>query len=161
MTAEDRTLSRLVPLLGRLERLNDELATEVCGRHGIQPSEFRVLSFLVETDSDGVRPATISRWALQTTGGLAATLRRLEADDRIERTDDPDDRRGKRISLTPKGEELHDLVRGELTDRYRYALDHVDLGAALEQIIHLNTAFEQFGNHPHSGEWGASLAPVG
>ncbi len=160
MSGEDHALTRLMAILGRLGRLNEDFVSEVCGRHGIQPSEFRVLSLLHETGPDGVRPATIGRWVLQTAGGLAATLRRLEADDRIERTDDPDDGRGKLISLTPSGEELHDVIGGDLAERYRFALDHVDLDRALDQVIQLTAAFEQFGNHPQSSSWGSAPVPL-
>lgn len=156
MIPGDDPLSGFVMLLGRLERLNDELVTEVCGRHGISPSEIRVLAMLRETGPEGVRPASISRWVLQTAGGLSATLRRLEADDRIVRTDDPDDARGKRISLTESGERFHDEVLGEITDRYRFALGDLDLDAAREQVGKLIGAFERFGNHPSSSGWDSS-----
>ncbi len=153
MTPSDDRLTEFVMLLGRLERLNDELVSDVCGRHGISPSEIRVLAMLREAGASGVRPATISKWVLQTPGGLTATLRRLEADERIVRTADPDDARGKRIALTPAGEAFHDMVLGELSDRYRYALGDIDLEAAKMQVTKLIGAFELLGNHPPSSVW--------
>ena len=156
MIPGDDPLAGFVMLMGRLERLNDELVTEVCGRHGISPSEIRVLAMLREAGPEGVRPASISKWVLQTAGGLTATLRRLEADGRIVRTDDPDDARGKRITLTKVGESFHDTVLTEITDRYRFALGDIDIDVAREHVAQLIGAFERFGNHPPSSVWQTS-----
>lgn len=153
MIPGDDQLTSFIMLMARLERLNDELVSEVCGRHGISTSELRVLAMVREFGPEGVRPATISKWVLQSTGGLTATVKRLEADERIVRTDDPTDRRGKRITLTDAGEVFHDLVLGELADRYRFALGDIDLDAAREQVAGLISRFERFGNHQTSAVW--------
>ena len=159
MKPSDDPLTSFVMLMGRLERLNDELITEVCGRHGISPSEIRVMSMLRENDGS-VRPATISRWVLQTAGGLSATLRRLEADGRIQRSDDPDDKRGRLISLTTDGEIFHDLVLAEIRERYEFALADVDLEASRVHVAALIGAFERFGNHPPSQDWAKQQTPA-
>lgn len=140
-------------MLGRLERLNAELVADVCARHGISPSELRVLSRLRYAQTDELRPGDIGRWVLQTTGGLTATLRRLEAGGRIERTPDPADGRGRIISLTDAGADFHDLVIAELSDRYDLALRGLELGAIRDEILPLIEAFERFGGHPRSGDW--------
>lgn len=116
------------------------------------------MSMLRENDGS-VRPATISRWVLQTAGGLSATLRRLEADGRVARSDDPDDKRGRRIELTPDGEAFHDLVFGEICERYQFAFADVDIEAAAQQVIELIGAFERFGNHPPSQDWAKQQTP--
>lgn len=146
-------LTSFVMLLGRLERLNDELVTDVCGRHDISPSEIRVLSMLREAGDQPVRPATIGRWVLQTAGGLSATLRRLETDGRIERNADPDDKRGRLISLSVEGKAFHDVVLGEIRERYEFAFADLDIEEARDQVTKLIGAFERFGNHPPSQAW--------
>ncbi len=160
MRPGDDPITTFAMLLGRLERLNDELVTGVCSRHGISPSEIRVLAMLREADGS-VRPATLSRWVVQTAGGLTATLHRLEADGRITRTPDPDDGRGKLISSTPAGEVFHDHVLAEIADRYRLVLGDVDLERAGDQISALIDGFERLGDHPPSAAWGRSRSFTG
>ena len=120
---------------------------------GISASEIRVLAMLREARGASVRPATISRRVLQTTGGLTATLRRLEADGRITRSDDPDDGRGKRVGLTDQGESFCDQVLTDLSDRYAFALRDLDLEESRTQVMQLIAALERFGNHPSSADW--------
>lgn len=160
MSLADDPLTSFVMLMGRLERLNKELVGDVCARHGITAAEIRVLAMLREAGPDGVRPATIGQWVLQTAGGLTATLKRLEADGRIVRADDPDDARGKRIKLTTDGETFHDTTLDEITARYRFALDGIDLAEARTSVIALVAAFERFANHPTSAAWGSTPAKL-
>ena len=97
-------LAALVLLLGRLERLNESLVAEVCSSRGVSPGEFRVLAMLRHGGpEDGVRPTEISRWVVQTSGGLTATLHRLERDGRAERVPDPRDGRGRLVSVLRLG----------------------------------------------------------
>lgn len=151
------TVDRFALLLGRLERLNEEAMSDACNRHAISPAEFRVLTMLREVGAS-VRPATIARWVVQTTGGLSATLRRLERDGRIVRSDDPDDRRGKRVAITPAGLEFCARVQDDVSDRYRLALDGLDLASISDSVVQLVTSFERFGNHPISSTWAESAA---
>ena len=150
-TAEE---SALVLLLGRLERLNETLVTEVCNHHGISPGELRVLAMLRHgTGAEGIRPGDIGRWVVQTTGGLTATISRLEAADRIERRSDPEDGRGRRVVLTDSGRQFYDSLLSELEDRYRTILDRVDVESSLTAVRALIDAFERAGGHSLSGSW--------
>ncbi|MEE9414487.1 MAG: MarR family transcriptional regulator [Acidimicrobiales bacterium] len=146
-------MNRFVMLMGRLERLNEEVVGSVAGRNGVSPSEIRVLMLLREVGHGAVRPAEIARWVLQTPGGLSATLRRLEDEGRIDKVDDPDDGRGKLISLTGDGQEFHDRVLNEIRERYTLALGDSDLNVAHDVVTQLISAFERVENHPPSGPW--------
>ncbi len=160
MLPRDDEETTFLLLLGRLERLNQGLVSEVCGRHDISPSEIRVLAMLREAGPSGVRPATLGRWVLQTAGGLTATLKRLDANGYTVATADPEDGRSKRIGLTKAGTTFHDTVLGELSDRYRLALNSVDLGPARAQVEVLIAALERFGNHPPSAGWSTTSDPA-
>ncbi len=95
----------------------------------------------------------IARYVVQTSGGLTATLRRLEDTGRITRLDDPDDRRGRLVALTATGTAFYDQLLGELTERYAKALDTVDIEQTTATVRRLIDAFERFGNRPTTGGW--------
>jgi DNA-binding MarR family transcriptional regulator len=141
-------------LLGRLERLNESLVVEVCSADGVSPAELRVLAMLRHgAPPDGVRPTDISRWVVQTSGGLTATLRRLEGAGRIERTEDPDDGRGRRVSLTAAGRAFYDRLFTELTDRYAYVLDGLDAEATTDAVKTVIDAFERAAGLTPTADW--------
>jgi DNA-binding MarR family transcriptional regulator len=137
-----------VLLLGRLERLNEAFVTETCQRNGVTPAELRVLAMLRHARTPaGVRPSLVARAIVQTTGGLTATLGRLEAAGRVIRTDDPDDARSRLVTLTDAGRAFHDDVFADLTDRFSMVMAHVDIGAALAAVRELLDGYERIGNH--------------
>lgn len=152
----------LVLLLGRLERLNESLVAEVCSSRGISPGEFRVLAMLRHGGSDdGVRPTEISRWVVQTTGGLTATLHRLERDGRAERVPDSRDGRSRLVRLTTAGRSFYDDVLDELTDRYETVLAGVDVEATQATVRSLISGFERAGGRSPTGEWDLTRHPTG
>jgi DNA-binding MarR family transcriptional regulator len=145
----------LALLLGRLERLNDSIVTEICGTHGVSPSELRVLAMLRHGRGgpDGVRPTEISTWVVQTSGGLTATLRRLEEHARIERIEDPEDGRGRLVVLTPTGRDFYDQLLHELGLHYAEAFEGVDVDGAGETIKVLIDALERSSGMTPTGGW--------
>lgn len=146
-------------MLARLERLNDAFATGVCQRHGTTPSEIRVLAVLrFGAGGEGVRPGVISRRVVLTSGGLTATMRRLEALDYIERQDDPDDKRGRLVRLTESGRQFYDAVLHDLTTRYELAFHDLNMADHLDSVRALVGAFERFDNLPVSGDWSVAAA---
>lgn len=150
-TGEETTL---VLLLGRLERLNDALVNQVCNQQGVSPGELRVLAMLRHgADPEGIRPVDIGRWVVQTTGGLTATISRLEAGGRIERRTDPDDARAKRVVLTEDGRSFYDSLLAELEHRYGIIFDQIDVESSLASVRDLINAFERAGGHSLSGSW--------
>ena len=152
-------LATLVLLLGRLERLNEVLVTDVCGHHGVTPAELRVLGMLRYSEgSDPVRPTEISRWVVQTSGGLTATLRRLEAAQYVERIADPADGRVRLVALTDSGSRFYDRMLDQLIDCYSMALVEVDVGASLDAVRTLVGAFERSGRVARSAGWSLDRA---
>lgn len=150
-------LPSLVFLLGRLARLNESVVGEVCADHGTTPAEVRVLSLLVHRPDRSASPSDIATFVVQTSGGLTATLRRLEADGLIERVADPDDGRGRLVVLTPAGEQFHTTVIGRLVDRIGAVLAGLDLDLADEQIRTLVEAFESAAGLPSSAGFQAGV----
>lgn len=141
-------------LLGRLERLNESVVAAVCAEHGVSPAEVRVLAMLRHGSAQsGVRPTEISRWVVQTTGGLTATLRRLEADGRISREDDPDDGRGRLVRLTEAGAAFYDLVFDQLSEAYGEILAAVDVETSTEAVRRLIECFEHAAGRPTTRQW--------
>ncbi|MGI9577733.1 MAG: MarR family winged helix-turn-helix transcriptional regulator [Microthrixaceae bacterium] len=146
--------SMLVLLLGRLERLNESMVAGTCSRHGISPGELRVLAMLRHgAGAEGTRPADIGQWVVQSTGGLAATVGRLEKAGRIERRMDPDDRRARRVLLTEDGRHFYDTVLSELVQQYAGIVDHIDVGESLAAVRTLIDAFEQAEGRLLSSGW--------
>ncbi|MDH3706831.1 MAG: MarR family winged helix-turn-helix transcriptional regulator [Acidimicrobiia bacterium] len=152
-------VARLGLLLSRLERLNDAFVTEVCKRHGVSPSELRVLAMLRHgAEGRPVSPSTIGRWVVQTSGGLTATLRRLADDGRIDRIDDPDDGRGRPVVLTETGADFYDRLFADLVDRYHLVLDGIDLEATERTVRELIGAYERLANLAPSAGWDIAIA---
>lgn len=154
-TLPSRT-GRLAFLLGRLERLNESLMTEVAAEHDLSVSDIRVLAVL-RHGSPQTRPGDISRWIVQTPGGLTATLRRLESDGLIERRAYPDDARGRLVALTGPGAERYDRVLAAITSRYREIFADVDYDAAFAVVRELVEALERTGDHAPAARWAADL----
>lgn len=120
-------LTTLTLLLGRLGRLNEMLVTGVCAEHGSSPAELRVLLFLSQQPTGVASPRDVAKFVVQTTGGLTATLGRLETAGLVERQPDPDDGRGKIVSITPAGRELHDRALDAIVGRTAEAIESIDL----------------------------------
>lgn len=121
-------LTTLTLLLGRLGRLNEMLVTSICVDHGTSPAELRVLLFLSQQPSGAASPRHVAKFVVQTTGGLTATLGRLETAGLVERQSDPNDGRGKIVSITPAGREVHDRALDSIVTRTAEVVGGVDLG---------------------------------
>ncbi|MCP4436085.1 MAG: MarR family transcriptional regulator [Actinomycetia bacterium] len=149
-------LRTVVFLLARLERLNDDLLTQACRRRGISAAEFRVLAVLRHgAAGEPVRPTTIGRWIVQSTGGLTSTLKRLEQEGRVERIEDPNDGRSLLVSLTRDGADFYDALLADVESTYAAVLGDVDLEQLAEAAQSALAAMERAGGHADSG-----LAPV-
>ncbi len=156
-------LTTLTLLLGRLGRLNEAAVNEVCARHGTTSAEIRVMSMLSHRPEGAASPSDIATFVVQTSGGLTATLRRLEAEGHIERGPDPDDGRGRLVALTAGGRAFHYLVLGAIVERTGAALGHHDLEPLDLAIRTLLAALEEAGGQPSSAGFvaGTVLEPVG
>lgn len=101
-------------VVGRISRLAQLLQDEiepVFARHGLNGGEFDVLAALRRTGSPyRLTPADLSRSLLVTSGGMTKRLAALEGRGLLARTDDPDDGRSRRVTLTREGKRLVEEV---------------------------------------------------
>jgi DNA-binding MarR family transcriptional regulator len=82
-------------------------------RHGLGASDFEVLDVLADSAADGdsaYRVQEISERVHLSQSALSRLIGRLEKDGLVTRCMCPEDRRGVRVALTPKGRDLHDEV---------------------------------------------------
>jgi DNA-binding MarR family transcriptional regulator len=145
-------------LLGRLGRLTETIATEVCARADLTPAELRVLSLLAHANAGVASPREIARFVVQTSGGLTATLNRLEQQELIERHPDPDDGRGRLVVLTDAGRTRQDEVVRSLADVTVGSFD-ADLTEIAPHLRSLVESLERTAGLPSSAGFVAS--PIG
>ena len=135
-------------LLGRLGRLTDSMTTDICAEAATTPAEIRVLAYLVHAPEHTARPSDVARFVVQTSGGLTATLSRLESAGLVERRPDPSDGRGKLILLSGEGRRLHDTVITRLTDAAAAAVSDLDLDDVGTHVRDLIIALERAAGLP-------------
>ncbi|MEC9000415.1 MAG: MarR family winged helix-turn-helix transcriptional regulator [Actinomycetota bacterium] len=140
-------------LLTRLGRLNEHFLAEHHRRHDTTSAEAAVLLLLANAPEEAVNPSVIAERIVQTSGGLTATLKRLQARGLVERRPDPCDGRGRLVALTAAGRAAHDTVFADLVDRYRLVFADVDDGAALVAVRDLMRGFERFTGATSSAWW--------
>lgn len=154
MTESAEILPTLTLMLTRLARLNEEFLHKHCFASGTTAAEFRVLSMLCHTDLEGpISPTTISEWIVQTSGGLSATLGRLQERGLVDRVEDPADGRSLLVQITPDGRTLHDHLFAELLRNYEPVLGAVDPDPALSTVRSLIEGFETAMSRAVSGNW--------
>ena len=93
-------------LQGAAMRLEYLLGKELEQHCGITHAEFEVLLILGDAGGDGLSMRAISRERVLTSGGVTRLVDRMEADGLVRRVPDPDDGRGRRVTLTAKGERV-------------------------------------------------------
>jgi len=142
----------LALLLTRLGRLNEQFLAEHSRAHGTTPAEMQVLMLLHHRD-ERLSPSAIAGFIVQTSGGLTATLRRLEEAGWIERLPDPADGRGRLVALTVEGAAFHDAVFADLLDRYRLVFADLHDDDALDAVRDLMRGFERLGGGSPSADW--------
>jgi DNA-binding MarR family transcriptional regulator len=103
-----------IGVVGRISRLAREIEARlepVYGEHGLEPGWHDVLATLRRTGPPyQLRPSDFTGSLMLTSSGTTKRLDRLERAGLVERTPDPDDRRGVIITLTEAGHELIDRV---------------------------------------------------
>lgn len=144
-------------LLGRLSRLNESMVTEICADHATTPAEVRVMSLLSHRPARSASPSDIAGFVVQTSGGLTATLRRLESDGLVERRPDPADGRGKLVVLTDAGVAFHTRMIETIVARVERILGDTDLAAAGEIVRSLVVSFEADAGLPSSADFRAGI----
>ncbi|GGN21959.1 MarR family transcriptional regulator [Streptomyces fuscichromogenes] len=97
----------LVLAFGRLQgaanRLGYILGRDLEQQCGITHLTFEVLLILGRAGGTGLSMRAIAQEQVLTTGGATRLVDRMEAAGLVERVEDPDDRRGKLVSLTELG----------------------------------------------------------
>jgi DNA-binding MarR family transcriptional regulator len=107
-TAKEAADHELVLAFGRLQgaanRLEYILGRAIEQECGISHLMFEVLLILGRSGGAGLSMRAISREQVLTTGGVTRLMDRMAAAGLVERAEDPDDRRGRLVRLTPLGE---------------------------------------------------------
>lgn len=141
----DLDLSNFPPLvrLARLGVLIDAFQHDVLEPFELTPSDYGVLAALRRAGQPyALKPTQLYSRLRRSSGGMTKILKRLEESELIERTPDPDDGRGSRVTLTPRGHSLQERVfhafitattslMAPLTAHQKRAADH-SLGELLE-----------------------------
>jgi DNA-binding MarR family transcriptional regulator len=108
-TAGEAADNELILAFGRLQgaanRLEYILGRAIEEECGISHLMFEVLLILGRAGGPGLSMRAISQEQVLTTGGATRLVDRMEAAGLVERADDPHDRRGRVVRLTPVGEE--------------------------------------------------------
>ncbi|MCF3101156.1 MarR family transcriptional regulator [Streptomyces roseoverticillatus] len=108
-TAQQAADHELAPAFGRLrgaaDRLEYILGRAVEEECGISHLMFEVLLVLGRAGQPGLSMKAIGQEQVLTTGGVTRLIDRMEAAGLVQRADDPADRRGRLVQLTPLGEE--------------------------------------------------------
>jgi len=109
-TAKDAASDELIVSFGRLlgvaGRLGHILGRAIEEEFGISHLMYEVLLILGRAGEPGLSMGAIGREQVLTTGGVTRLVDRMAAAGLVERADDPGDRRGRLVRLTPLGEDI-------------------------------------------------------
>ena len=129
-----------IGVIGRISRLSRELEARlepVYREHGLEHGWHDVLATLRRSGPPyRLRATEFTRTLMITSSGATKRLDRLERAGLIERSPDPEDRRGTLIGLTPAGRELIDGVTEAHLDNERRLLSALS-GEEREQLANL------------------------
>jgi DNA-binding MarR family transcriptional regulator len=107
-TAKEAADDELVLAFGRLQgaanRLEYILGRALEEECGVSHVMFEVLLILGRAGAPGLSMRAIAQEQVLTTGGATRLVDRMEAAGLVERAEDPGDRRGRLVRLTPRGE---------------------------------------------------------
>lgn len=117
-------------LLGRIARLRTHLAREIekaLAAHGLNSASFDVLATLRRSGPPyRLSPGDLIATTMVSSGTMTNRLDQLEKASLIERENNPDDRRGVIIALTPKGLALVDAAVTDHVENQHKLLDGLD-----------------------------------
>lgn len=128
-------------LLGRIARLRTHLAREIekaLAAHGLNSASFDVLATLRRSGPPyRLSPGDLIATTMVSSGTMTNRLDQLEKAGLIERENNPDDRRGVIIALTPKGLALVDAAVTDHVENQHKLLDGLDAQerAALDGLL--------------------------
>jgi DNA-binding MarR family transcriptional regulator len=146
------TISRLA----RLAQLTEAMLQQVVRAHGLTIAEQTVLTTLRWSDPPyRTSPSFLASVLLQTSGGVTATIHRLERAGLVERVPDPLDGRRRLVQLTQAGLETESRVFADIAERTQHLLDRVppdredEVGRAVALLLTLLEA--ETGRHEDRG----------
>jgi DNA-binding MarR family transcriptional regulator len=138
--------------ISRLSRHLDLARREAFSAHGIESWEFDVLAALRRAGAPyELSPGRLLRETLVTSGTMTNRVDRLAGRGLVERSPDPDDRRGVIVRLTPEGVACVDGAFAALLDAERTLLaglpvrDQARLAALLRTLL---APFSAHTDHP-------------
>lgn len=106
--------------------LVDELDRSLKASSDISLAEYEVLAFLDASDSGSLRMSELMDQVLVSKTRLTHIVDRLERDGLVTRAKDPDDGRGIRARITPKGRRLqHSAAIHHVKDVRELLIDHI------------------------------------
>ena len=128
MTAEQAASDPLVLAFGRLQgaanRLEYVLGRAIEKECGISHVMFEVLLILGRAKGAGMSMGAIAQERVLTTGGVTRLVDRMEAAGLVSRDENPQDRRGRLVGLTPHGAEtVVRAARLHVVNVQRFLLD--------------------------------------
>lgn len=113
-------------LVGRVLVLAEQLQRSVdaaLDKHSLTLGLFDILATLRRNGKKGgLTPGQLLKSVVLSSGGLTSRLDKLEAAGLIERSDDPADRRGVVVTLTPKGKRVIDAATATRFEEARRSL---------------------------------------
>ncbi|MCW2771360.1 MAG: MarR family transcriptional regulator [Aeromicrobium sp.] len=135
-------------VLSRVTRLAlhlDRARKEAFAAHGLEPSEFDVLSALRRTGEPyQLSPGRLVQETLVTSGTMTNRVDRLVRKGLVERRPDPADRRGVQVRLTPEGRVAVDGALDALIGRERDLLAGLPVADAAELADSLRALSQPF-----------------
>jgi DNA-binding MarR family transcriptional regulator len=104
---------------------------------GLSVAQFDLLACLVLAEPDRLKQSELASRLLVTKGNISGMLSRMTDQNLVERADDPDDRRSKRIQITKLGRRLYEAGRTVQENLVREMFDGLDgerLGV-MEEVV--------------------------
>jgi len=139
LVGADPTTVLIMMWAGRLSRRVEAFYQRVLRPHGLQYSDYALLSLL--RFSGSMSPKSLNRYLAITSGGLTKSIDRLETSRLVRRTPDPDDGRGTLVVLAKKGERLVEQVFGADVQAHERlfqglsGLDRKRIAGALRELL--------------------------
>jgi len=132
--------------LNRLGRLFEVNLDSLVRRHGLIPSEFRVLGTLLLNGSPyELSPTLLNEIVVLTSGGMTKAVSRLESVALVERHADPSDGRGVLVRLTRSGIRTSRALLAELISGFEDQLTTVAATDRTTMVDSLRTLLGTYG----------------
>lgn len=112
---------------------------------GLSLAGFTVLNHMVRLGHERRAPAQIASAVQVTKGAMTGTLKRLEAGGWVRVEPDPDDGRGKTVTVTPAGKAVREAAIANLGPLFGELLGEVDLemlAAVLPTLQHVRRVLD-------------------